>query len=166
MRKIVLNNVADFQALNARLVGTSAVRAQAVESLKRLNPHVDFASVATGTVIVLPDTPEFRSEVAVSVPGEIFHELRDAIVADLDSSVEQGDAVTNEAAAERAALEAILRADGLQRLSDADQRLKVAIASAITVVSRDRQAAESAERLWTFRAEIIEELKSLEPLFE
>src|SRR5512145_2491319 len=83
MRVIVVNSRADAQTVASRLARERAGRP--IDEIEKLNPHVDFARIEPGTVILVPDRPRPAAEDAAdededkdrSIQGRAFDDLRE-----------------------------------------------------------------------------------------
>ena len=79
MRLLVVKQASNLQSLSSQLLdggskpaANSAARTAALESVKLLNPHVDFRHIEAGTVLALPDSPEFKDSQVRSIDGDAF----------------------------------------------------------------------------------------------
>jgi hypothetical protein len=75
MRAIFINQNTSWSTLSPQLVPASADPAQVLAQLQRLNPHVDFARIADGAVILLPDNAATLASASKSVGGDSFSAL-------------------------------------------------------------------------------------------
>ncbi|HEV2517991.1 MAG TPA: hypothetical protein VGV07_22255 [Devosia sp.] len=79
MRTMLISEKLDLKALgervlNARL-GPGKAEA-AIDTLKRLNPHLDLDKLQPGTVVFVPDAPGFKPSASVSSEAEVFDDFR------------------------------------------------------------------------------------------
>jgi hypothetical protein len=166
MRSITLNSAAEYQAFDAQVRGSGSQRSDALASLARLNPHVDFKEIGPGTIVSVPDVPAFREVAATSADSYTFEQQRDEILESLDGSVSRSTAAGELLLAEHMDLRAVLTEAG-GRFAERDGRLKTAIEAATqTLVEEEKSLGESAFVLNRLRQDVDAELKSLQALLE
>ena len=166
MRRMTLKNSAEFQALSARLNVTPSQRTEALKLLRALNPNVKFDEFNSDTVILLPDVPAFRNEMATSVAADAFTELRNEVLSSLAGVDALRAAQNAEMVVDHEALRVVLKSELLQRTSEAEPALKAAMATAVDQLNVfEKSVVESEGTRKAFRAEVAEELDTLVRLF-
>lgn len=147
MRMIVVKQSTDLQALGARLFGANALSEGALHGLQRLNPHVDFARIESGTVVLVPEQAGLREGQSASVGGaafEVFSEQARTALDEIAARVRSG----HEARlAQQKDFGALLTSRTLKELLNADPDLKSELDVAQQVFKDDRQAAKESETL-------------------
>jgi hypothetical protein len=166
MRVILVNTRADVAALDSKL-GVRTGRT--LETLEKLNPHVDFTKVEPGTVILVPDNPAGPGDTGDkddrSIQAKAFADLRVEVAGALDASsarVRRGYDVLAEEAKE---VTATLKSAPIKRAIEADQELKVQVDAAAAVFKQDAADAKSAEQtLRSIKERMDQELDALAKL--
>jgi hypothetical protein len=160
MRMIVIKQGTDLQALGARLLG--AAREGALQSLQRLNPHVDFKRIEPGTVVLVPEQPGLREGESASVGGEAFGAFSEQARAALEATATRVRSGHEARLAQQKDVAAVLKSPALKRLLEADPDLKKELDAALQVFKDDQQAAKESEKLLkTLQDESAVELAAL-----
>ncbi len=152
MRTFTISDGTGLQALRDGLIDRriSAVRADAaIARLRALNPHVDLDRAGPGTVIFVPDGPEFTARATASPMQGAVDELRSQAEAALAGAAEQQKAGLAERAVERQAVRAAFDNTVYRRAiandQDLQRRTEQAIAAMDDAEAEERQAAETLE---------------------
>jgi hypothetical protein len=162
MRVVTINSRSDLQALSARFGRDRADRT--LVEIERLNPHVDFSRLATGTVLLVPDPPDEPEE---SIQGKAFADLREQVIGALDASsarVRRGYEALGEEAKE---ITAVLRTAAVRRAVEADPALQQQVDDAAAAFKRDAAEAKTADTsLRAIREQAAQELSALAKILE
>ena len=76
MRIFVIKQDTDLKGLGETLLKGSGRNAPAsLERLQSLNPHVDINRLGAGTVLLVPDSPDFRTKDAETMGGTAFDDF-------------------------------------------------------------------------------------------
>jgi hypothetical protein len=131
------------ELFRARLSAGQADRAR--ESLESLNPHVNLKKVRPGDVLLVPDTPSFKTSATEPVQGEVlelFEELVRRGLSDTSERLRAGNAARAE---QRADVAAALKSAALKRAVADDQEL----GNQLTLVMKNlkQQEQEDGERV-------------------
>jgi hypothetical protein len=168
MRMLVIDEETDLRTLRTRLVDGRVAedRAEAaLRNLQALNPHVDLARLPAGTVLLVPESNEFKPSASDS-PGESSRdELRDIVRSgfqELSARLKSGNEGQN---AEAEATTAIAKSRSVKKILEADPELDEQVRAALVRFKEERSEAEEAERaLETMIEGTLAELASLEKL--
>jgi len=149
MRVIVIKESTDLQSLGTRLVGKKTGGTAALEQVQALNPHVDFTKIAAGTVLLLPDSPELKTDAdkdTRSPAGDAF----DGFAKDADAGVKLAAQRLRVAAdalnADRAGISAAVKTAAVKRLIEADPLLKKQLDDAGTAWTAGQKASQDAAK--------------------
>ena len=133
-----------------------------LEQMKNLNPHVDFTNIVAGTVLLMPETSDFKDMASASLAGDAFDPLREQMLASVEmatSRVREGYAAL---LTEHKEVAVVLKSAALKRALESDPDLKPQIEAANQVLKRDQQAAKDAEKsMQTLQEQAAAELASL-----
>jgi hypothetical protein len=124
MRTIVVKEGTDLAALAARIVRPKVDRTAPLQQLKALNPHVDFARIDAGTVLLVPDTAEFEPSASTSVAGEAFAGLAENLRAGFDIASARIRTAYERLDEERKEVSTIARSAAMKRILATDPELK------------------------------------------
>lgn len=125
MRMIVVKQPGDLQALAGRLLRPGLAReAASLDALRRLNPHVDFSKLDAGTVLLVPDHPDFDGGDASSIGGEAFDSLAKDALAGLEAAAARMRDGFERRDAQRKDVTGVLRSAAFKRLAEADESLR------------------------------------------
>jgi hypothetical protein len=142
MRMIVLKQASDLQALTKRLLKPGAAgSAASLDKLKALNPHVDFARIDAGTILLVPDHPDFEGGEASSIGGAAFDSLSQDAITGMKAASARMRATFERHEAERKEIGAVFKSAGFKRLIENDEALKK---QAAEVESRFKAEAKRA----------------------
>lgn len=161
MRFIVIKQDSSLQSLAAQLVRDDAPQEAALERLQRLNPHVDLNRLDRNTVLLLPESPGFRSE-GERVGADGFALLSREVNAALAAGTRRAKDALAQAGSNRKELAKVLRSAAVRRLADEDGELAKRLASA--TAGGDDDGDEVASRLDALQKGAAAELKKLKTL--
>jgi hypothetical protein len=169
MRVLFIQRASDLKALSTMLAGrrSTGLSSSALDRLKALNPHVDFDHVEAGTVLMLPDAPEFRAEDGQgrSVGDEAFEHLVEHIEQGFETAVARVSKVADVLAAESKSIGAAVKTPALKRLLETDPVFKRQLAEAGDAANAELKAVgHAATQLKAMRKEAAEELAALRQL--
>ena len=166
MRMIVIKQRTDLQALGAQLLGAGAAREGALQSLQRLNPHVDFKQrIEPGTVVLVPEQPGLREGESASVGGEAFESFSEQVRAALEATASRVRSGHEARLAQQKDVVAVLKSPALKKMLESDPDLKKDLDAALQVIKDDQQAAKESEKLLkTLQDQSAAELASLTQL--
>ena len=157
MRMIVVKQPSDLQGLADKLIKPGRARANvSLDTLRALNPHVDFARIDAGTVLLVPDHPDFDGGEASSIGGAAFESLAKDALAGLEAAASRMRAGFDRQDALRKEVNAALRGAAFKRLVEADEALRK---QAGEVESRFKVDAKRASITMTQLASIEKALK-------
>lgn len=155
MRIFVIKQDTDLKGVGETLLkGTSKPAPASLERIRALNPHLDEKRIAAGTVLLVPDSPEFASGKTEPAAATVFDDFQHDIAATLQAAgahlreglsrreeqdKEVGKAIKSAALSKLAADDSELRA----RIDDANQRL-AANAREAKQVTADFDAMQTA----------------------
>ena len=162
MRTILIKQAMDLQQVGAKLVAKSANADTAMNALKTLNPHVDFKKIAAGTVLLVPDSPGFKTAESDSVEGDAFDDLAKQLetgVNDASNAAQQG---WTDLLAEEKDLTAAFKLVTAAKRTDVDPAIKALIDAATQQFKTDQTNAKPAsDSLKAMQSEVETELAEL-----
>ena len=141
-------------------------RQRAEELLRAANPHVNLKRVRPGTVIVVPDAPELRTDDTLALEAPVLGRKAE-ITARLQALFEQGNAALDRAAAERDLVVERLKSTAVRRVERGTDEDSATAKRLLTGV-RDRLAAESKaaeQEREALKEQLDRGLKEIEELF-
>lgn len=143
--------------------GTVAVSSAALFSeLQKMNPHVDFTKVEPGTVLIVPDQPEFKDAADGALEADSFDALRDHLLSLVDAATTRVHAGFAALDQQRVDVTAVLKAAAVKRTVAADAELKTQVEAAARVFKADQAQAKTADvALKTLRQVATTELDAL-----
>jgi len=131
MRTVVIRKQGnDLPALAKRLMRREANSATLLEELQTLNPHVDFAHLAPGTVLLVPDRADCNPTESDSVAGEVFAGLADDIRAGFKTASARIRSAYDRVDSDYKNVTAIARSATMKRIVDSDPELGKQLVSA------------------------------------
>lgn len=116
----------------------------AFERLQKLNPHVDFATLKPGTVLLLPDIPDLDPDSGETIAGEAFDGLAGDAAAGLKAASARVRAGFASREAERKDVGAVLKSAAIKRLMETDEVLRKQVSEADTRFKADQKEATEA----------------------
>lgn len=145
----------------------AATASPAMQRLQQLNPHVDFAKLKAGTVLLLPEGADFDPDQGEPLAGEAFDGLAGDAVAGLKGSGERLRAGIARRDAQRKDVSAVLKSAAIKRVLDADPALrKQADDADARFKAEQKDAADSAAQLGAMEQALGDELAALGKLFK
>ncbi len=105
--------------LDARFGGAQADAAAA--QLRALNPHADLDKLKAGTVIFIPDVPQFKPSAATSTQADLVDDFRKLVSDALQSTTEKVRLANAERASERRSVGAVLKGAALKKIVGSDK---------------------------------------------
>ena len=167
MRMIVLDEKTDLDGLRARLLGGKAVSDDAIEKLKRLNPHVSFDRIPAGTVLLVPELPGLRKGETAPVTGDAFDSFRESLLAAVDATRARVRGSYEGVLGQQKEVTAVFKSAAFKRALESDPELREQVEAAAEVFKRDKEQAEEADGvLKEMRQEARDELAALGKLLE
>ena len=149
MRMIVIEQAIDLQALTTRLLGAKAgVGAGAgasLDTLKHMNPHVDFERLGAGTVLLVPDLPGLRDGQTGSIAGQAFDTFSQQVLAGLDEAATRVQAGHAARLTDQKELVALFKGAALKRAFESDPELKAQADAYAQVFKQDPADAKAAD---------------------
>lgn len=168
MRTFTISTEADLEALRRSLIDRriSATRAEAaIARVRALNPHVDLDRADPGTVIFVPDGPEFTTRAGGSPTGGAAGELQAVAAAALGAAAEELKTGLAARAAERRTAREALESAIFRRAIGNDQDLLRRTEAALAAIEEDEaaegRAAEELDRTAKAALEALSELGKL-----
>lgn len=168
MRMFVIKQETDLEGLSSKLLRgrtSEADAGAAIERVKALNPHVDFASLSAGTVLLVPDSPEIKESAAASFSGDTLQD----VIKDVDSGLKTSGARVKQGferlSADRTSVSAVLKVAAVKKIVDSDPVLKKQLEAADAQFKEDQKKATAAQKLLEdVQKKAIEELAELQKL--
>jgi hypothetical protein len=164
----VVDQDTDLKALRSRLLSgrLSDERADlALRALQDLNPHVDFKRLAIGDVLLVPDSPGFKTSASKSAADDVVDDLQELVRRGLDAAAARFKAGNEARAAERAEVTRALKSRALVRVLEADPELKAQLLEVTKGFKEEhRQAVEDERTLEAATENAMAELASLTKL--
>lgn len=162
MRTLTIKQTTDLQSIGDSLSGTAAAKQSTLQQMQRLNPHVDFARITPGTVLLMPRDTGAKSDDADQIGAKVFQAFGDQVNTALDAA-EAGIRAGHQALeVQRKEVTAALKSAAVKRLIDSEPDLKVQFEAAAQVFADDqKQAKESDAALQALRKDCLAELATL-----
>lgn len=165
MRFFVVKQDTNLKSLSQKLVKADQENATAsIERLKTLNPHIDATRIATGTVLLVPDTADFNSDESDSVGGSFEDFSRDVTAAlhTVSGRVQKGLAQQDERGKE---LGKVLKSAALKKLTADDSELRKRVEeTGNRIAAEAKEAKQVTSRLADMEQGLIAELKKFQSL--
>lgn len=162
MRMIVIKQATDLQSLGARLLVGQTGGGKTLETMKQLNPHVDFSRIAAGSVLLVPEASDLKEGESQSISGEAFDTFAEQALAGLDTVATRVGAAHAKRLADQKELGALLKSAPLKRAIEADAELKAQVDATAAVFKEDQAQAKAAdEALKVLKAQMSAELAAL-----
>jgi hypothetical protein len=149
MRMLVIKQNTDAQALSDQLFKAKLSGAQsetALANLAALNRHVDFTKLSTGTVILVPDAPSFKSTATEAVHDNAFEDFQKLVKDSLSQATSSLKAGNRARAAERADVSAAFKTPAVMQAIANDPELKNQIEGATDALKQHQQQDKDAEQ--------------------
>ena len=167
MRMIVIRKPGDLQGQLGRLLKSGRSRTSVpLDTLRELNPHVDFARIEAGTVLLVPEHPDFEGGQSTSIGGEAFDSIAKEAMAGLDAAAARMRAGLKQHEAERKETTSVLHGAAFKRLAEGDEALRKQAGEAEAQLKAEaKRAAEAADTLAAMEKALKEELAALSRRF-
>lgn len=167
MRMIVIRKPGDLQGQLGRLLKSGRSRTSVpLDALRELNPHVDFARIEAGTVLLVPEHPDFEGGQSSSIGGEAFDGIAKEAMAGLDAAAARMRAGLRRQEAERKETSSVLQSAAFKRLAEGDEALRKQAGEVEAQLKADaKRAAEAADTLAAMEKALKEELAALSRRF-
>lgn len=168
MRTLVIKRDADLEALRSELLvsGLSDRRSgAALESIRTLNPHLDFQRLKPGMVLLVPDAPDFRKSDTKPVGDEPLGDFEDLVRDGLEAARAKLRAGGEKRAVHRNEISRALKSSALKRAIEGDPDLskRIEVASKRTK-DEEKDDARAQKMLDAAAEEIRAELAALAKL--
>jgi len=162
MRTLTIKQTTDLQSIGDGLSGTAAAKQSTLQQMQRLNPHVDFARITPGTVLLMPRDTGAKSDDADQIGAKVFQAFEDQVNTALGAA-ETGIRAGHQALElQRKDVAAALKSAALKRLIESDPDLKAQLEAAALVFADDqKRAKESDAALQILRKDCLTELTTL-----
>jgi hypothetical protein len=149
MRMLVIKQNTDAHSLNDQLLKAklSGVQSEvAMARLQALNPHADLTKLRTGTVLLVPDAPSFKTTASDAVHDDAFEDFQKLVKDNLARAVNSLRAGNRERTTERADISAAFKTTAVTRAAANDPELKKQIVDAAEALKQDQQEDKDAEQ--------------------
>jgi hypothetical protein len=150
LRTFTVKQDTNFKALSGTLLDGRFGGAQAeaaAAQLRSFNPHVDFDKLKAGTVIFIPDLPQFKPSVATSTQAGLADDFQKLVSDALNSAAQAIRRANAERASERANVGAALKGAALKKIIGSDKDVAQQVDDAQKAMAeeekRDKQAQET-----------------------
>jgi hypothetical protein len=152
----------------SKLLKASTAAGPALQRIQALNPHVrDLAQVKPGTVLLLPDLPDFEAEAGDSVAGQAFDGFAADAAAGLKASGERLRAGMARREAMRKDVAAVLKSAAVKRVLEADPALrKQADEADARFKAEQKEGAAALAALTAMDEALAAELANLAKIFK
>ncbi len=163
MRFIFIQEETSLKTLGAKLFRAGREDAPgAVERLKAANPHVDLSQLRAGTVLVVPDAPDFKTDedaVGATTFGDFAAEAVNAVKA--GSARVQSGLVRDERAREQ--VDEVMDSSTVKALASKDEELQARIDAARARAKADEKDGKDVPaRLTQLQEGLAKELEKLQ----
>jgi hypothetical protein len=168
MRLMIIKQPTDLKAFTSQISTSRAGvdRASIVARLKALNPHLDFARLEAGSVVLLPDLPEIKPASGNSLGGDAFSLLTADLDAGFNAAAKRLRAAAEIRATERSAVESALDDPAVQEALHSDAQLQRQLESGKAQFAADHDHEQAAiDALAAARKAAAQDLKALRQLF-
>ncbi len=152
----------------SKLLKAGPAAGPVLQRIKELNPHVqDLAQLKPGTVLLLPDGPDFEGGAGDSVAGEVFDGFAADASAGLKASSERLRAGMDRRETIRKDVAAVLRSAAIKRALEADPALRKQAEEADARFKAEQKDGASALAMLSVMDEALSaELASLAKVFK
>ena len=164
MRFFVIKQDTNLQSLASQLVKNGSGDAAALDRLQKLNPHVDLQHIGKNTVLLVPDSPNYKAE-----GDKLGDDGFDLFAKEVATALRDGTARASDALAQAETQEKevskLLKSAAIRRYADDDSALRARIetaASRATVVTKETK--DTTPQLDALKKGAAEELKKLRAL--
>ena len=165
MRMHVIGHDNDQKPFRSRLLSGRLGDARAdaaLRALQDLNPQVDFKRLVAGTVLLVPDSPDFKASASNSVADDVVKDLRQLVRNGLDAAAARLEARKEDLSAQNAEMTAVLKSRAVAGVLKTDPEIKAQLGDvAKRFKEEQRQAIEAVQTLQAVTPRAMEELASL-----
>ena len=149
--------------LDARFGGAQADTAAA--QLRALNPHADLDKLKAGTVIFIPDLPQFKPSAAISTQATLVDDFSKLVSDALQSTREQIRLANAERASERRSVGAALKGAALKKIIGSDKDAAAQVEAAQKgMADEDKQDRQTEEAFAAMSKAALEALAQMSKL--
>lgn len=168
MRTLVIKRDADLEALRSELLvsGLSDSRSgAALESIRTLNPHLDFERLKPGMVLLVPDAPDFSKSGTKPVGDEPLDDFEHLVRDGLEAARVKLRAGREKRTFRRKEISEALKSSALKRTIEGDPDLakRIDVASK-RIKDEEKDDARAQKMLHAAAEEIRSELAALAKL--
>jgi hypothetical protein len=151
MRVIFIKQTTDWTALSAQLLATDSDSAQALATLRRTNPHLDFQKLGAGAVVLVPELPGLKDATGKdgkdgksnSISGDAFAALQDQLMEEVSAATAESRAGWAELVAEQR--EVMVALKKLNEIIGQDPDLQAQTEQALKAAKSDAANAKAAD---------------------
>jgi LysM repeat protein len=143
MRTLILDKASDVK----QFLADRSRNGLSIETLQRLNPHVDLKKIAAGTVLFVPDAPDGAADGSQPVGGTAFSAFQSLVSTSLDTAgagVRSGFAAR---AQERQDVVSAIKTAAAKRVIESNPEIKTALEAAVKQDKLDQQQAKTADSM-------------------
>jgi hypothetical protein len=152
LRTFIVKQDTDVKSLGGTLLDARFSAAQADAAMKELmvlNP--DAAKLKAGTVIFIPDLPQFKTSAATSTQARVVDDFHKLVSEALDSATQKMKLGIAGRATERADVGEVLKSAALKKIVGSDKDVALQVDGAQKAVAneerQDKQAGETLETM-------------------
>jgi hypothetical protein len=124
--------------------------ATAIDSLQKLNPHVDLKKLTPGTVLLVPETTSFKLSASDPMANDVVGEFQQLVRSGFEAAAAKLKNANDAGSAADAEVAAVLKTAAVKRILESDAELKEQAEEALNGFKEDQeqgeQAAQSLER--------------------
>jgi hypothetical protein len=166
MRIFITKTDTDLQGLGASLLRRSNTASAALERIMALNPQIeDFQRLSAGTVLILPEGPEFKAGAGTAVSGEGFDAIAEELGRGMKAVESRADDRFAALRADHAEVSAAMKSAASRRLIESDPALKKQLQAAEVRFKADqKRAAETQEQLIEVQKFALAEFEKLQKM--
>lgn len=168
LRTFVVKQDTNFKALSGTLLDARFGGAQAdaaAAQLRVLNPHADLDKLKAGTVIFVPDLPQFKPSAATSTQASLVDDFRKLVSEALQSTAEKVKLANAERAKERGSVGAVLKSAALKKIIGSDKDVAQQVDGAQKAMAdEEKQDSQTEEALAAMSKAALEALAQMSKL--
>jgi hypothetical protein len=131
------------QVLNKKLDTGQADSAMA--TLQKLNPHVDLAKLTPGTVLFVPDAPDFQPTATASTFDDVLQDFQRLVKSALDTANARAKAADDAVSDETADVTRTFKSAAFKRVLAQDADLQNAVDDANAALKSEKQERDQAQ---------------------
>jgi hypothetical protein len=168
LRTFIVKQDTNFKSLGGALLDARFGGAQAdaaAAQLRALNPHADLDKLKAGTVIFVPDLPQFKPSAATSTQAGLVDDFQKLVAEALDTTAQKIKLASAERATERAEVGAVLKGAALRKIIGADKDVALQVDGAQkAMANEEKQDKQSQESFATMSKAALEALAQISKL--